>query len=298
MSQVNERISVRDHMIATAANGRQFFDAVRDLGVGAIELEVATDFSMPHLRLRDGSSLSIRDANAVRVLKDALAAHGLRVSALLLATDFSGENAGEHVAWTIRAARAARELGAPAVRVDPLTRDRELTAAQVRGNFVRRIREVLNATADIGVDLAMENHGPIGNDPAFIDGVLNDINDQRLGLTLDTGNFYWSGVPLQELYGLLRRYAPRAKHTHIKNINYPPALARNRREIGLDYKQCCCPLDEGNIDLNRVAEILSETGYRRDLCIENESLFKYPEAQKLDVLRRDVAALRRAMKGS
>jgi sugar phosphate isomerase/epimerase len=121
------------------------------------------------------------------------------------------------------------------------------------------------------------------------------VDDPRLGLTLDTGNFYWYGVPLDELYGLIERFAPRAKHTHLKSINYPPELANARRETGAGYKEYCCALDEGNIDLPRVVRSLRTAGYDRDLCVENESLFKHPPEAKLDVLRRDVAAARAAI---
>jgi sugar phosphate isomerase/epimerase len=87
------------------------------------------------------------------------------------------------------------------------------------------------------------------------------------------------------------------KHTHVKNINYPPELANVRREVGVGYKDYCCALDEGNIDLARVVRILRAAGYDRDLCIENESLFKHPPEKRANVLRRDVAAVRAAMQG-
>ncbi len=174
-------------------------------------------------------------------------------------------------------------------------RNRELPANTVRDNFIRRIREVLAATVETKVALAMENHGPFGNDPAFLDAVLSAVGDPRLGLTLDTGNFYWWGVPLDELYALLEKYAPRARHTHIKNINYPPELASTRRPIGLDYGKYCCPLDEGSIDLRKALAVILEAGYRGDFCIENESLNKFPAEQRLDVLRRNVRALRLAL---
>ena len=49
------------------------------------------------------------------------------------------------------------------------------------------------------VDLAIENHGAQGNDPAFLDGVFQKVRSPRLGMTLDVGNFYWSGKPLSEV---------------------------------------------------------------------------------------------------
>ena len=154
---------------------------------------------------------------------------------------------------------------------------------------------MVELTADIGVSLGVENHGPHANDPAFLDEVFAAIENPRLGLTLDTGNFYWFGHPLSDVYRIIERYASRAKHTHVKNINYPPDLAGQRRPVGLDYGKYCCPLDEGNLDLRRVVDILRRGGYAGDLCVEDESLFKYPPEQRAEVLRRDVRAVRMAM---
>ena len=41
--------------------------------------------------------------------------------------------------------------------------------------------------------------------------------------------------------------------------------------------------------------MLHAAGYRRGLCIENEVLGKYPVEQRMDTLRRDVAAVKDAI---
>ncbi|MDB5358611.1 MAG: Sugar phosphate isomerase/epimerase [Phycisphaerales bacterium] len=295
MPQNPSPVSIRDHMVSLAADGRPFFETVSALGVAAIELQVDPEFMTPHVRRPDGSPVSLRNSDDVAAFQEVLTDQGVHISALLLMTDFSAEGADDHVRWAAATVRLARDLSAPAVRIDPLTRNKELSSDKVRENFVRRVKQVLDATADTGVDLGIENHGPIGNDPAFLDAVFAAVNDPRLGMTLDTGNFYWWGVPLDELYSLIARYAPRTKHTHIKNINYPPELAHMRRPVGLDYGKYCCPLDEGNIDLSRIVRTLRDAGYRRDFCIENESLNKYPADQRLEILRRDVNAVTQAL---
>jgi hypothetical protein len=47
--------------------------------------------------------------------------------------------------------------------------------------------------------------------------------------------------------------------------------------------------------LPRIVGLLKAGGYRRGLCIENESLGKYPADQRMNILRRDVAAVREAI---
>lgn len=291
-------VAIRDAMVSAAAGDRDFFEVLREIGAAAVEIEVGFDYFRPQLRQGGGAEHSLVYDAHVGSLRRWLDDQGVRPSALLVNTDFSGPQADAHVRWAVRVVEIARQLGAPVVRIDPLTRDKAVSADEARDNFIRRVARVLEETAGSGVDLGVENHGPFANDPAFLDAVFDAVPDPRLGMTLDTGNFYWFGYPLSELYRLLERYAPRAKHTHVKNINYPADLAESRRPVGLEYARYCCALDEGNIDLRRVVRILRSAGYDRDLCVENESLGKVPPDQKVDVLRRDVRAARRAIENS
>jgi sugar phosphate isomerase/epimerase len=285
-------VAIRDAMVPEAGTPA-FFRGVRELGVNAVEIEIAPDLTTPQARRADGTAFPLVQPEEVKAFSKALRSEGLRVCALLLATDLTGPDADRHSDWIKAAADLAGTLGAPVLRIDPLSRDKQLTRETslvrlVLQMFIKQVSEY-----DVEIDVSIENHGPFANDPAFLDAIFEAF--PNLGLTLDTGNFYWFGFPLDELYGLIERYAPRVKHTHVKNINYPPELANVKREIGVGYKEYCCSLDEGNIDLVRVVRILRAAGYDRDMCVENESLFKHPPENRADVLRRDVAAVRAAM---
>ena len=289
-----DRIAVRDQIIPLGA-GQSVFDALQILQVSAIEILVDINCFVPYLRTADAAALSLADDRGAAEVKRRLDEAQVRVAALLVASDLAGDNAEAHVEWATQVARAARKLGAPVVRVDSWTAKQSLSSEQVCQCLIERLGELLARTADTGVDLGIENHGPFSNDEQFLDRVFDAITDPRLGLTLDTGNFYWWGHALADVYRLIEKYAPRAKHTHIKNINYPPAVAQQKREIGFEYKQYSCPLGEGNIDLKRVVALLESGGYRRDFCIEDESLLRIPEADRLGVLRKDVQALTQAL---
>lgn len=277
-------VAIRDAMVP-GLDGRSFFQRLRDVGVSAIEV----DWSQGH-------ASHILPNEGAAALRSRLDAEGVRACALLLNTDFSSPGADRHVGDAVGACRAAVVLGAPVVRIDPLSRDRSVTSDRVREAFVRGVERVLAQTQDTGVDLGIENHGPLANDPLFLDSVLAAVPDPRLGLTLDTGNFYWFGFPLESVYELVEKYAPAAKHTHLKNIHYPPELAHRRRDVGHQYKDYCCALHEGNLNMARVVGILRGAGFGRDLCIEDESLFKHPVEKRVDVLRREVDALRQAIR--
>ena len=124
--------------------------------------------------------------------------------------------------------------------------------------------------------------------------MYQQVGSDRLGSTLDTGNFYWRGYPLSEVYGILRVLAPYSKHTHVKNINYPEDKREMVREAGWEYTTYFSPLDEGDIDIAKVVKMLVDAGYTGDICIEDESIgkCKSPE-ERVAVLERDVAHIRK-----
>lgn len=285
------QVSVRDAMV-TVPIGRSFFEALHALDISQIEINLNPSGHVTLLQEADGSApYSINGPEAIQQLRRRLDAEGVQAVAFLLGTDFSGPDAQAHIQFAIKAVRAAETLGAPAVRIDTAT-SAPISMEEARDNFVCAILQVLSETSDVAVDLGIENHGVISNNPDFLDGVFERVPDCRLGMTLDIGNFYWYGFPLSELYRVLEHFAPRARHTHVKNINYPAEIVEIVREKGYEYSRYCCPLDEGNISMARVVEILQNAGYTRTLCIENEALSKYPESARAEIIKRDVAILR------
>ena len=104
------------------------------------------------------------------------------------------------------------------------------------------------------------------------------VGSDQLGLTLDCANFYWWGHPVKDLYPIYEKFAPRVVHTHCKSIRYPDDKKNVRREMGWEYGKYNCPIYEGDLDFKRIVKILRKANYRGDLCVEDESLGKYPES--------------------
>jgi sugar phosphate isomerase/epimerase len=81
-------------------------------------------------------------------------------------------------------------------------------------------------------------------------------------------------------------------HTHCKSIRYPADKKNIRRDIGWEYGKYNCPIYEGDIDFKRIVKILRNAGYQGDLCVEDESLGKYPANEQADVLRKEIVMLK------
>lgn len=291
-------VAIRDCMV-TEKEFKTPIEGMRHLGVDTVEIQLQRDFSVSAMTSHERITLqSDADATAyAQTLRDS----GIRPCAFLTACDFSAGDAEDNVAWIARAIELAHLLGMPAVRIDSaMRREQELSFEERVRLFADGLRGAVDRTQGLPVALGIENHGFQGNNLAFQLNVYMDANppgaspaEGRIGATMDTGNFYWRGYPLTEVYGILRVLAPYAKHTHLKNIRYPEKVREQSREGGWKYGEYVSPLAEGDIDHARVVRILAKAGYDGALCLEDESLSKCagPE-ERIAVLEADVRHMR------
>ena len=286
--------SVRDCMVAIDEFASPV-EGMRHLGVDAVEIALSDNLEVYAMDSKATLKLaSDADARAYRKHLDAL---GIRPTSFLTACDFSVGDMASNAAWIARSIELADILGMPAVRIDSaMHRERELDFETRVEIFARGLGEALERTKGSKVALGIENHGYQGNNLAFQLNVYKSVGADRLGSTMDTGNFYWRGYPLSEVYGILRILAPYAKHTHLKNIKYPKDRREVMREGGWKYDEYVAPIAEGDIDHCKVVRILAEAGYHGDICLEDESLGHFhPGEARVKVLEQDIAYIKSAI---
>ena len=262
--------------------------AMKKLGVQAAEVLVGRDFSCPNLSA-EGKKYSLSSDDAVAHLAKDLKSYDLRISAFCLENRFD-EKPDEEVSWTVAVAQAAAKLGVKAIRIDVVPR--RLQGDEFLRFSIETCKRIVEDSEKTGVKFGIENHGGTTNRVEFLEKLFEGVGSERLGLTLDVANFYWFGYPLKELYGIYRKFASRAFHTHCKSIRYPEDMRDKQRNIGWEYGKYNCPIYEGDIDFRVVLNILREAGYDNDLCVENESLGKFPEDKRAEVLKNEVVFLR------
>ena len=290
-------VSMRDAYLGT-----DYFptisEGLKQLGINAVEMTLTRDFTVAALDSDARVELKTdEDARAYRKKADEL---GVKVCALLTACDFSAGEMADNSAWIARAIELADLLGAPAVRIDSAMKKEKELPFETRVNlFVEGLKGALDRTANSKVALGIENHGFQGNNLAFLLNVFMLVGSDRLGSTMDSGNFYWRGYPLGEVYGILRVLAPHAKHTHMKNIRYPEDQREVTREAGWKYAEYACPLDEGDIDMAKVVGMLKAAGYQGDVCIEDESVAKLKKREeRAAICKRNVECLKKAIESA
>lgn len=264
------------------------WSAMKEIGVTGVEVEVGFDMGCPGL-YAPNQTYSLATASGIAALKDKLAAQKLVVTAFLMANRFD-ERLDEELEWTRKLVRAAGALDVKVIRIDVVSRR---TKGEEFLSFAAKLCKQLCAITDgTFVRYGIENHGSVTNDPEFLQKLFDAVDSPHLGLTLDTANFYWYGHPLDELYKNFERFAPKVFHTHCKSIRYPEDKRNVRRPMGWEYDKYACPIYEGDIDFGKVAAILRKAGYSGDLCLEDESLEKFTEAERGGVLKKEIAMLK------
>ncbi|HDN01980.1 MAG TPA: hypothetical protein ENF42_03295, partial [Candidatus Bathyarchaeota archaeon] len=137
-------------------------------------------------------------------LLNRLEEENILICSFLVNNAISVKNFKVEVKWVVKVCEAAANYNVSTVRINPVMKffkDTSITeCVKLTSNFVR---EVLSKTGGLDVSLAMENHGFIGNRREYLRAVLSNVQSERFGLTLDTGNFYWFGYPLNEVYDLI-----------------------------------------------------------------------------------------------
>lgn len=281
------RVACRDvHLKATGKP--DCWTAAQALGVDGLEVAVNEELVCTSLFHPD-RKYGLATAAGVARLRADLRAHGLAVTAFCMSNRLD-ERLELEVAWMQKLVVAAKSLRVPAIRIDVVPR--VVARDQFLPFAVRACQRLVEQVAGTSIRLGIENHGTTTNDPAFLEPLFKSVGSAQLGLTLDACNLYWFGHPLRDLYGICERFAGRVVHTHCKNIRYPEDQRNQRRAIGWEYERYACPVNEGDIDYRRVADILRRTHYRGDLCLENECLGHYPKEQHAGLLAQEVAFLR------
>ncbi len=259
------------------------FKCIRDLGLASIEMNIGRDLK--------GKIFDLSTGSGRKEAASKLEAEKVSVCALLVANNFAKEDFKSEIKWVVDVCRAAQSIGTNTVRIDVPWRPASSIAEMAKMN-ARCIREVIEETRDLDVSLGMENHGRLGNRTEFIREVLDTVRSERLGLTLDTGNFYWYGYPLSEVYEIIETFAAYVKHTHAKNLRFSKERREITREPGEGYPGTAAPLYEGDINLKRVVDMLKKAGYNKDLTVEDESLGNYPQQQRLEITKKNIEHLK------
>ncbi|MEN6405777.1 MAG: sugar phosphate isomerase/epimerase family protein [Thermoguttaceae bacterium] len=280
-------VGCRDAML-TPLKRKDSWEALKAIGAECVAVWTGKMLEVPFM-VGPNKPYSLTASSDVARLGDDAKAAGMRITAFCMTNRFDSQPDVE-IQQCGTVARAAQQLGVPAIRIDVVPRKMELNA--FRTQTIGALKKIIADTESTGVQFGIENHSTTTNDPEFMQSLFDGVGSERLGVTLDTANLYWFGHPLSKVYELFEQFAPRVCHTHCKSIRYPAAEREQKRPRGWKYAEYQSSIDQGDIDFTRVASILRKAGYHNDLCIEDEFLGKLTPEAATERLARQIALLK------
>jgi sugar phosphate isomerase/epimerase len=159
----------------------------------------------------------------------------------------------------------AAKLGIPIVRAFAGDVKGEYSLEDFATRITEAFAELMVRIADLDVLVGIENHGRLANDGYFLRKLIETVASPKLGMTLDTGNFYWAGHPPERVERFLRLLAPYTVNVHIKDVTY-----RNGEVVFV-------PAGRGILDLPRLFTLLEGNGYDEAIVSEYEGPGPYDE---------------------
>lgn len=199
---------------------------------------------------------------------------------------YASDRTGAVVKRTVDRMEVARLLGARVMRITPGGNRHESRRPQI-DRAVENLKKCVDAAASYGVVLGVENHDalPFVRD---VREVVERVDSEYLGITLDTGNLYqWvppsmGEDPVEAAEGV----AGHVVATHIRDMVYEGPPTR-REPMGTWY---CVPCGEGTANLKAVAEALKDAGYRGTMAQE---FLNVKSGDRDEAIRKGVEYLRK-----
>ncbi|MBA2298383.1 MAG: sugar phosphate isomerase/epimerase [Actinobacteria bacterium] len=188
----------------------RLLEQLRELGGECVELN-----SQPGLH--DGLVVDARTIASVRAW---VADSGIAVRSVGGYSDFAqidGDALAAELTRLRRACELASELEVGIVRAFVGEPKASLELAEARSRAVDAFGQAAGFAADLGVTLAIENHGRLVNDGRALASLVEEIDSPQVKLTLDSGNFCWAGHDLDQVRDDYEAVLPHAVCVHIKD---------------------------------------------------------------------------------
>jgi len=224
----------------------------------------------------DGASLGVEfgfsavaslDANP-HDLRRHFASHGLEITSWCAHANLLDPTAPWRfgTAQIIKAIRAAALIGVKHVITtegEPSTAfGHALSIDEQIFSIREKLREPLRLGEDLGVKLLFEPHGPVSDNLALTERLLDACDSAALGLNLDTGNLWLGGGNPVDY---VRRFGTKIEHVHWKDL--PAEMVEKRGKV-FGCGMASIALGEGVIGIAEIAQELKKIGFAGHTTLE------------------------------
>ncbi|MEV6970531.1 sugar phosphate isomerase/epimerase family protein [Hamadaea sp. NPDC051192] len=188
-------VSFGDQLKTGEMTTAQFLATAVELGFTAVELCDRT--------VREPSTVAAQLANL-----------GLRMPSIALRNDFTGdpESSRASVSHLRHWLEVAAEFGCRTARI---WTGWQRSDAVARGQVTEALDELVDSARMSGVALAVETHGGLSNEPAFLAELCDRYPREHFGVCIDFGN-----LPAATRREAIAAIAPLTTHVHVKSHEF------------------------------------------------------------------------------
>jgi sugar phosphate isomerase/epimerase len=201
------------------------------------------------------------DAAGVEQVRSLTHHHGIEVCAVGCPSDLVQDTPvglAEQVALIEHCVDVAQSLGARTVGLKAGSPKEGMTPDEAQRLMVETIGKSAGYARPRKIFLALENGGTITNDHTRLVKIVNDVGDDYVRALLDVGNFRRQGYTPDEILGVVKELAPISSHIHFKDGK---GIKREFQNV---------PIGTGDLDMEKVLDLIRASGYRQPLCAQYE----------------------------
>lgn len=202
-------------------------------------------------------------------LREKMAGYGVAFSQIDAAYPLSGKD-GPYLGlpYVLKSIPWAKLAGSPCIATtDGLTQPEGLTDREAMEAMRRTYGTIVETAEAYQITVTIEIHGYFTTQPDRLEEMLGFCDSPYFGLNFDTGNTFIAGHDPVEL---LRRFLPRVKHVHLKDVAAELAEASRGHETGIGISHAAIGDGVNADNIVQVLGILRDAGYDGALSLECE----------------------------
>jgi inosose dehydratase len=202
-------------------------------------------------------------------LADTMASYGVSFSQIDAAYPLSGRD-GPYLGlpYVLKSIPWAKLAGSPMVATtDGLHAPAGLSDREAMESMRRSYGLIVEAAERYGIVVNIEVHGYFTTQPDLLEEMLGFCDSAYFGLNFDTGNTFISG---NDPVAFLKRFLPRVKHVHVKDVAASLAEAARGQETGIAISHAAIGDGVNGGAIVTCLEVLRDAGFDGTLSLECE----------------------------
>ena len=203
------------------------------------------------------------------LLREKMEKYGVRFSQIDAAYPLSGlDGPTVAVPYILRCMQWAKLAGCPHIATtDGLDQPEGLTDEEAMEQMKRSYSQIIEVAEKYQIYVTIEIHGYFTTKPDYVGRMLEFVDSKYLRMNMDTGNSFIAG---NDPVAFAKRFLPKIKHVHVKDVSQELAAASRGEETGIALSHSAIGDGVNADNIKSVLKMLKEIGYDGHISMECE----------------------------